>query len=314
MEPVVPERMPSVRDLWLGVEVRHLAALDAIAREGSFCGAADRLGYVQSAVSNQISYLERVVGVRLVHRSRGPGRVTLTEAGEVLLRHADGILGRLKAARADVQALAAGHAGHVRIGVDEVAARHVLTPVMEWLAERQSRIVVVRKDVAYEEERLELLERGALDAAFVELPLLGARFEACEVLHDHYVLLVAADDPAARLRRALTLADLSGMNLLVAPFATGSARGIRDTFRTRDVPMGFALQSLVAAGKGAAIVPSLAVGRGGDGIAVIELEHLLPPRVIGLSWLRDRELPAAVETFRMTVDHVTRQPNLAIAA
>ena len=95
-------------DQWLGIELRHLAALEAVAREGSFRRAATSLGYVQSAISQQIAALERAVGQRLVERSRGGVRVELTEAGELVLQHADAILARLKAAQADVAALAAG--------------------------------------------------------------------------------------------------------------------------------------------------------------------------------------------------------------
>src|SRR5919106_457238 len=71
-------------DRWLGVELRHLAALQAISAEGTFGKAARRLGYTQSAVSQQIATLERIVGERLLDRPGGPRPVTLTEAGRRL--------------------------------------------------------------------------------------------------------------------------------------------------------------------------------------------------------------------------------------
>ena len=85
-------------DSWLGVELRHLAALQAVAEEGSFGRAATRLGYTQSAVSQQIGALERIVGMPVLHRPPGGRRpLELTEAGRVVLAHARPLLARVKA-------------------------------------------------------------------------------------------------------------------------------------------------------------------------------------------------------------------------
>src|SRR5881409_3659154 len=112
------------RDGFLGLELRHLAALEAVGRTSSFGRAARELGYTQSAVSQQIAHLERVVGQRLVERPGGPRPVSLTEAGRLLLRHADSIVARLQAAQADLHALRTGEAGVLRVGTfQSVGAR-----------------------------------------------------------------------------------------------------------------------------------------------------------------------------------------------
>src|SRR5262249_61937016 len=81
-------------DFWPGLELRHLAALQAVAEEGSFWNAADRLDTSQSSVSQQIATLERIVGERLGERSRGRKPVALTEAGPVPLPPGGGGGGR----------------------------------------------------------------------------------------------------------------------------------------------------------------------------------------------------------------------------
>jgi len=90
---------------WAGVELRHLVALDAVAREGSFRRAAVRLGYVQSAISHQIAALESLTGKRLIDRSRGTRPLALTPAGQILLAHAGAVIARVRAAQTDLAAL-----------------------------------------------------------------------------------------------------------------------------------------------------------------------------------------------------------------
>ena len=125
-------------DSWLGVELRHLAALEAVAREGTFGRAAAKLGYTQSAVSQQIASLERSVGERLLERPGGPRAVSLTEAGELLLRHAEAIVARLDAARADMASLRAGETGTLRVGTYQSVGARVLPAVMRRFTERSS--------------------------------------------------------------------------------------------------------------------------------------------------------------------------------
>jgi molybdenum-dependent DNA-binding transcriptional regulator ModE len=69
---------------WTGIELRHFLALEAVASERSFHGAARKLGYTQSAISQQIAALERVVGHKLIERPGGAQPVLrLTRAGEI---------------------------------------------------------------------------------------------------------------------------------------------------------------------------------------------------------------------------------------
>ena len=94
------------------------------------------LGYTQSAVSQQIAALERIVGEKLVERPGGPRAVSLTEAGTLLLRHAEAIVARLDAARADMASLRAGETGTLRVGTYQCVGARVLPEVMRrFLAE-----------------------------------------------------------------------------------------------------------------------------------------------------------------------------------
>src|SRR6185503_12386781 len=167
-------------DIWLGLELRHLIALKAIAEEGTFGRAAKRLGYTQSAISQQIAMLERIVGRRLIDRPGGPRPVSLTEAGDLLLRHADAIAARLQAAQADLVALDAGDAGPLRIGTYQSVGAKVLPALLREFTEQWPKVDVTLQESADDRELLQLVERGELDLSFVVLPVDPGPYEAAE--------------------------------------------------------------------------------------------------------------------------------------
>src|SRR5215217_870490 len=114
-----------LRDL----EVRHLIAVDAVATEGTFGKAALRLGYTQSAVSQQIAALERLVGGAVFDRPGGPRPVELTPLGKVVLGHARDIIARVDATGDAVERFIAGTVGRIDIGTFQ-SVSNVLLPAM----------------------------------------------------------------------------------------------------------------------------------------------------------------------------------------
>ena len=161
---------------FLDIELRHLAALQAVSEEGSFGRAATRLGYTQSAISQQIAALERIVGTRLVERPGGPRRVFLTEAGLMLLGHADGIVARLRAAQADLAALERGTSGPLRIGTYQSVGNKILPVLLRRFSKRLPEIQIELRETHIDDELLVAVERGELDLTFTMLPPIEGPF------------------------------------------------------------------------------------------------------------------------------------------
>jgi molybdate transport repressor ModE-like protein len=306
-------------DRWLGVELRHFAALEAVAREGSFGRAAASLGYTQSAISQQIQTLERLVGERLLERPGGPRAVTLTEAGRLLLRHAEAIVARLQAAQADMAALAQGHGGRLRVGAFQSVGARVLPAVLRRFTGAWPQVEVELTESASDEELLRLVERGELDLAFAMPPLLDGPFEALELLADPYVLLVPAEHELAELPRA-SLADLGELTLIgnracrSTSLAEGelSQRGVSVEVAFRSDDNG-TVQGLVGAGFGAALVPLLAVDQNDERVGVLELDPEIPPRRISLVWHRDRHRSPAARAFAEVAREVCAEVAASLA-
>src|SRR3954469_5408574 len=106
----------------MALDPRRLLTFRAVAHAGSFSRAAESLALTQPAVSQQIAALERQLGTRLLDRSPGGGAgIGVTEAGAVLLEHADAIADRLDLADRQLAERQAGDRNRRRAGVSPSA-------------------------------------------------------------------------------------------------------------------------------------------------------------------------------------------------
>jgi molybdate transport repressor ModE-like protein len=279
---------------WAGVELRHLAALRAVADEGSVAAAARRLGYSQPGVSQQLAALERLLESRLVERRPGVREATLTEAGRLVLRHGAALLARARAADADLRQLQSGAVGTLRLGVFPSVGARVVPPLLQRLADKWPQVDVLLIEDVSDRRLLEQVEAAELDLAFAMLPLADGPFAAVEVLRDPYVVLVPADSPLAEHTRALRPRELADLPLIgfrhsqAYPEAFLRAHGIAARVRFR-IDDNETLVGLVAAGMGAALVPRLAIDPAREDVVQLEIAAKLPPRLVAIAWHRDRE-------------------------
>jgi DNA-binding transcriptional LysR family regulator len=288
-------------DQWLGVEMRHFAALEAVARTGSFGRAARELGYTQSAVSQQIAQLERIVGQRLFDRPGGPRRVETTEAGHLLLGHADSIVAQIDAARADMAALAEGAAGTLRVGIYQSVGARLLPALVRRFRAQWPRVGVRVREESAAADLLRLLEHGELDLTFADLPLREGPFEWAELLQDPYVLLVSARSELASLESAPPLRDVAKLPLIgrrttdePERFLAGRVPELNVVFRTDD---NGTLAALVAEDLGAAIEPQLVVDPRDRDVKMLPFGSRVPARTLVLAWHRDRYRSRAAQAF-----------------
>jgi DNA-binding transcriptional LysR family regulator len=309
-------------DRWLGLDLRHLIALKAIADEGSFGKAAERLGYTQSAVSQQIAALERIVGLRLVERPGGPRPISLTEAGHVLLRHADAIQARLLAAKADMQALEAGDAGRLRVGTFQSVGTRIIPTLLRRFGESHPEVEVVLRESLHETELLEMVESGELDMTFWALPLeTTGPYESAQLMSDPYVLVVPADSPLIALKRPPTLKEIA-LHPLIGFNHCASGAAIESQLAAAGRPLNVVfrsdnngtVQGLVGAGVGISVAPLLTVDEDDPSVAVIDLQGRVSPREIALIWHRDRHRSAAAAAFVEAASAVCSELSAELAA
>jgi len=247
------------------LDVRRLRVLREVARCGSLARAAETLSYTPSAVSQQIAALEREAGtVLLERRARG---VVLTEAGQTLVEHAAGILSRLEAAEAALAELADLTRGRLRMASFATAGATVLPRAVDAFRARHPAIELSVQQ-ASPNESVERLRAGLLDLALV-VDLDARPAEGVEVVplfDDPVQLALHCDHPLAG-KADLRLDALKDETWIDVPRLTSGGKVLvracelagfepRVAFESDDYT---AIQELVGAGVGVALLPDLAL-------------------------------------------------------
>ena len=261
-----------------------------MAEARSISRAAERLGYTQSAVSQQIRALERIVGVELLVRAPGARHVELTDAGHRLLAHAALIREQLIAAHRELSAYAASLHDVVRLGAVPSAARVAVAPLALELRAQVPDVVLEVEESYRSDTLLDRLVAGDLDLVLAPIVHAIPGLEVTEIYRDRYVLLVAADDPLAALDRRLEPSDLAGRALVSKDCGTPSQRALAAALSEFDIDGATAVRAhdgdtvrqLVAQGVGIAVLPKLLVDEDEPATRAVPFDHLMPPRRLGL--------------------------------
>ncbi|WP_116113733.1 LysR family transcriptional regulator [Austwickia chelonae] len=300
------------------IDAAGLRVMKAIADEGSFTAAATALGYSQPAISQMVRRLEQRTGTVLVERV---GRsVRLTEAGQVLSRHAVGVLAALESAEEEVAAIAGLRAGRVRLMAFPSSSATLVPQALALVRERYPD-VHVRFAEAEPPESLAALRAGDCDIAVAftyEGTDLGRGeedldlFETEVLLEDEVRLVVPTDHPLAQesVAHIAQLADdtwIAGCprcrgHLVQVCSRAGFAPKV--TFETDDY---VAVLGFVAAGLGVALIPDLILRSASNpGVHILPIDPPSKRTVMAVTTPDLKRVPAVEATVQALADSAGR--------
>ncbi|GAB2750768.1 LysR family transcriptional regulator [Streptomyces bullii] len=289
--------LPELSTVWLRVFLE-------VARHGSFTVAARTLGWTQSAVSRQISSLETALGGGPLF-DRLPRGVRLTEAGRVLVPHAEAAAAALHGVRRELAALREAVGGRLRFGAFATADAALVPQTLAAFRARHPHVHVTREE-GLTPALLDRLTAGHLDLAVVSTtgraPL--ETYTLHHLLDESLYVAVPADHPATGHQGPVELGEFADADWISGsprPEGTLLDAALRQGFRPRVahvVGEWTAKQGYVAAGLGVTLVPALAAGSVRPDVALLRvLDAGAPARAVYAAAVRGRSLPPAAAAF-----------------
>jgi len=269
------------------LDVRRMQVLRAVITSGSITAAARNLGYTPSAISQQLSTLEREAGVELLERiGRG---VRPTPAGVLLSDHAETLSSELAKAEAALTELKAGRTGKLTVHYFATAGASFVPPAIAAVRREHPGIRLDLKLV--EPDPMLEVEAGRADVAITVRPRQTPPADSVELVHlldDPYRAVLPKTHPLAR-KRVLDLAEFAEEPWVGVDGLPGLCR---DILLDACASAGFApniivesedyqtAQGFVAAGLGVGLVPELGLGTPHPGVVIRKLRHPEPIRSI----------------------------------
>jgi DNA-binding transcriptional LysR family regulator len=249
------------------IDPRRLRVLQAVAAHGSVTAAAEALHLTPPAVSQQLLALERETGASLIDRV---GRqVTLTAAGRLLAGHGERIAAQLRQAERDLAELTGQTAGPVRLAAFQSVMSPLIAPALRILAAAHP---AIRPAVTerYGPDAVAALRLGDLDVVLTEYdaaspPPAEPGLRLRQLAFDPYLLVIPPDWQIT----VRSLRDLAGRPWVAGPPGTACDNALQRlaaeagiAISAGDVCVEFpSVLALVAAGRGAAVIPQLALGQ-----------------------------------------------------
>ncbi|MBF6457041.1 LysR family transcriptional regulator [Nocardia cyriacigeorgica] len=254
------------------LDVRKLRLLRELAHRQTIAAVAEALNYTPSAVSQQLSALEREAGVPLLERTGR--RVTLTPAALTLVDHTETILATLERAAADLTSASAELTGTLRIGAFPTAVPTILAPALIALtgAHPGLELIVTELDPATAPAAL---RTESVDLALVQeydhVPVApDAALETDPLLAETIYLAARGDDPLDAHRGSAWIAGTPGTLCHTMTIRVCEAAGFTPRIR-HHIDDFSAVLALVAAGRGVSLVPELGASTPPEGVVLTPL-------------------------------------------
>lgn len=300
------------------MEIRQLQYAIQIAAEKNFSRAAEKLHIAQPSLSQQLSKLERELGVLLFHRNTNT--VELTYAGSVFVEKAQKIVDMLGEIKQEMDDISQLRKGKLVIGSMPITGAHMLPLVLPVFQHRYPEIEIVLLEET-SANLAQLTAEGRTDLSLLSLPLQEPSLDYEVLVEEEIRLAVPPRHPLAmeaspngtirleqfREEPFIVMKKGQGLRKMVIDLCQEAGFAPRIVFESSNIET---VQSLVAAGMGVAIVPSM-VERGrwsAFSPAYFTIDGQ-PTRALVIARRKGRYLSKAADAFIGTMRELIRREN-----